>query len=272
MRAGSAAHGATVATARGETSLAAATADAKVAYLRDCATCHGRRARHGGRTVAAGRRFRGGRLLGVDRADAVGRERAAGEVAAGCSRRPGQYLADPNAQIRRRTPVVLAGRDRRAGRRTCRRSHPVARRIPTVDLGARESGRRRPGLPPAVRGVPFVVGRRRRAVSTVRAESAARRRRRRSPRRCGSVPDRCRRSAPPRSRRTSSTTSSRTSGISIIPTIAAVNRCGISDRSPKVRSRSFSGSGCAAAARVAGSDHADEPRRAGPGDRAATRS
>jgi ubiquinol-cytochrome c reductase cytochrome c subunit len=105
MRAGSAAHGATVATPRGETAPAAAIADAKVAYLRDCATCHGADARG----TAVGSSLQGVGSAALDYWVSTGRMPLVANARPAKSPQgeapPGQYLADPNAQIQRRTPV-----------------------------------------------------------------------------------------------------------------------------------------------------------------------
>ena len=169
---GSVAHGATVAPARGETSLAAAIADAKVAYLRDCATCHGADARG----TAFGPTLQGVGAAAVDYWVSTGRmplvcERAPSEVAAGCSaarpvsRRPER--ADPAAN-----PAVLAGRDSRAGcvrgvDRSGWSGYPHRRPRPSR-IWPRVARFSACSAPRAM-----LVGRRRRAVSTIRAEPAA---------------------------------------------------------------------------------------------------
>jgi ubiquinol-cytochrome c reductase cytochrome c subunit len=82
-----------------------ASADAKQAYLRDCATCHGADARG----TWAGPSLQGVGAAAVDYWVSTGRMPLVAQGRPPKSPQgqapPGQYLADPNAQIRRGTPV-----------------------------------------------------------------------------------------------------------------------------------------------------------------------
>jgi ubiquinol-cytochrome c reductase cytochrome c subunit len=82
-----------------------ADADAKVAYLRDCATCHGADAR--GTGVAP--TLQGVGAAAIDYWISTGRMPLVANARPAKSPQgeapPGQYLADPNAQVQRRTPV-----------------------------------------------------------------------------------------------------------------------------------------------------------------------
>lgn len=82
-----------------------AASDARIAYLRDCATCHGADARG----TAVGPSLQGVGSASVDYWVSTGRMPLVANVRPAKSPQgeapPGQYLADPNAEIQRRTPI-----------------------------------------------------------------------------------------------------------------------------------------------------------------------
>lgn len=135
MRAGSVAHGAMAATARGGTAPAGAVGDAKVAYLRDCATCHGADARG----TAVGPSLQGVGSAAVDYWVSTGRMPLVANARPAKSPQgeapPGQYLADPNAQNERRTPVYSPAGVAALVEYVASIA-PGGPGIPTVDLGA----------------------------------------------------------------------------------------------------------------------------------------
>jgi ubiquinol-cytochrome c reductase cytochrome c subunit len=85
--------------------VSSAAADAKIAFLRDCATCHGADARG----TSYGPSLQGVGAAAVDYWVSTGRMPLVNDGRPAKSPQgiapPGQYLADPQAQIHRRTPI-----------------------------------------------------------------------------------------------------------------------------------------------------------------------
>jgi ubiquinol-cytochrome c reductase cytochrome c subunit len=104
VRAGTIAHGMTLAAPRAHTSTAALS-DARLTYLRDCATCHGADAKG----TPFGPSLQGVGPAAVDYWVSTGRMPLVANTRPPKSPQgeapPGQYLADPNAQDRRRPPA-----------------------------------------------------------------------------------------------------------------------------------------------------------------------